>query len=69
MQNDIKLFEQKNPLYLWWRERYLVFFVVDVISILIEKDYQNARKYWNKLSERLRNESDNQTLFSGYDKK
>lgn len=27
MQNDIKLFWiEKNTLYLWWRERYLVFF-------------------------------------------
>ena len=38
------------------------FSVVDVISILIERDYQTARKYWNKLSERLRNEGSEQTV-------
>lgn len=33
------------------------FSVVDIISALIEQsNYQIARKYWNKLSERLRNE-------------
>jgi hypothetical protein len=33
------------------------FSVVDIIQVLIEQpNYQKARKYWNKLSERLRNE-------------
>ncbi len=31
--------------------------IVDVVAILIEQDdYQKARKYWNKLKERLQNE-------------
>ena len=35
----------------WW------FSVVDVVDVLIEQaDYQKARKYWNKLSQRLREE-------------
>ena len=57
MKNDIKLFEQKKIRSVYDEEKDIWYFsVVDVISILIEKDYQSARKYWNKLSERLRNE-------------
>lgn len=33
------------------------FSVVDIVAALIEQeDYQTARKYWNKLSERLKKE-------------
>ena len=33
------------------------FSVIDIVQVLTEQqDYQKARKYWNKLSERLRNE-------------
>lgn len=63
MQNDIKLFEQKKIRSVYDEEKDIWYFsVVDVISFLIEKDYQTARKYWNKLSERLRNEGAEQTV-------
>ena len=63
MQNDIKLFEQKKIRSVYDEEKDIWYFsVVDVVSILIEKDYQPARKYWNKLSERLRNEGSEQTV-------
>jgi hypothetical protein len=29
---------------------------------LVEKDYQSARKYWNKLAQRLRDEGSEQTV-------
>jgi len=33
------------------------FSVVDIIQVLIQQpDYQSARKYWNKLKERLKKE-------------
>ena len=33
------------------------FGVVDIVGVLTEQqDYQTARKYWNKLKERLKNE-------------
>ncbi len=33
------------------------FSVVDILQVLIQQpDYQTARKYWNKLKERLRKE-------------
>ena len=63
MQNDIKLFEQKKIRSVYDEEKDIWYFsVVDVVSILIEKDYQTARKYWNKLSERLRNEGADETV-------
>ena len=35
----------------WW------FSVVDIVAVLTDqKDYQTARKYWNKLKERLKDE-------------
>lgn len=63
MKNDIKLFEQTKIRSIYDEQKDIWYFsVVDVISILIEKDYQTARKYWNKLSERLRNEGAEQTV-------
>ena len=33
------------------------FSVIDIIAVLIQQpDYQTARKYWNKLKERLKKE-------------
>ena len=63
MKNDIKLFEQKKIRSVYDEENDIWYFsVVDVIAILIEKDYQTARKYWNKLAERLRNEGANESV-------
>lgn len=37
--------------------------IVDVVAILTEqKDYQKARKYWNKLSQRLSNEENSEVV-------
>jgi DNA-damage-inducible protein D len=41
-----RVFDQKTEI--WW------FSVVDIIQVLTQQtDYQTARKYWNKLKERL----------------
>jgi len=41
---------------IWFNEEWY-FSVVDVVSILVgQTDYQIARKYWNKLSQRLKEE-------------
>ena len=57
MQNKIKLFEDKKIRVAWDQDKQDWYFsVVDVISALIEKDYQTSRKYWNKLNQRLREE-------------
>ena len=63
MKSELKLFEQNKIRSLYDEEKDVWYFsVVDVISILIEKDYQTARKYWNKLAERLRKEGANESV-------
>ena len=63
MKNEIKLFEQSKIRSVYDEERDLWFFsIVDVMVILIEKDYQSARKYWNKLAERLRKEGADESV-------
>ena len=59
MGNDLAIFEghQIRRTYdekteTWW------FSVVDIIQVLTQQpDFQTARKYWNKLKERLTRES------------
>ena len=55
---DIKLFEE-NPIRTAWDEEKeeWYFSVVDVVGVLTEQtDFDTARKYWNKLKQRLKNE-------------
>ena len=58
MENKIKIFENKNVRTAWNEEEEDWYFsVVDIVSILADsKDYQTARKYWNKLKQRLSEE-------------
>lgn len=57
-QNKTKLFENKKIRYVWnVDEEDWYFSVVDIIEVLADsKDYQTARKYWNKLKQRLKDE-------------
>jgi DNA-damage-inducible protein D len=58
MKTDSTLFESHSirriydeELGVWW------FSVVDIVQVLTQQpDYQTARKYWNKLKERLKKE-------------
>lgn len=57
MKNKIKLFEDKKIRVVWNEDDQDWYFsIVDVVSVLNEQEYQAARKYWNKLSQRLREE-------------
>jgi len=61
--NQIKLFEEKKvrAVYDDVEEKWY-FSIVDVCGVLAEsKDYQTARKYWNKLKQRLKEEG-NETV-------
>ena len=61
-ENAIKLFEDKKVRVEWDDEKKKWYFsVVDIVGILTENDFQGARKYWNKLAQRLREEG-NQTV-------
>ena len=63
MIDDLKLFEGNRIRHIYDEEKETYYFsVVDIIAILIEKDYQSARKYWNKLAQRLRDEGSEQTV-------
>ena len=62
-ENNMKIFEDKEVRTLWDKEvEEWYVSIIDVIQILADsKDYQTARKYWNKLKQRLREEG-NQTV-------
>ena len=54
--NKIALFEKKQVRKVWHNDEWY-FSVVDICYALIDdNDYLKARKYWNKLVQRLREE-------------
>lgn len=57
-KNSIKLFGSDKIRAVWdYDQEKWYFSVVDVVAVLTEsKDFQTARKYWNKLKQRLREE-------------
>lgn len=57
-KNSIKLFGSDKIRAVWDEEQEKWYFsVVDVVAVLTEsKDFQTARKYWNKLKQRLKEE-------------
>ena len=63
MENELKLFEGKKIRSYYDEDAEKWYFsVIDVVAILIEKDYQGARTYWKKLAQRLREEGSDQTV-------
>ena len=53
---SLVIFQGKGMRRLWYNNQWW-FSVVDVVAVLTDqKDYLKARKYWNKLSQRLREE-------------
>ena len=58
MEGNIAIFDKFKIRRQYDEEKEVWYFsVVDIVQVLTEQpDYQKARKYWNKLSERLRNE-------------
>lgn len=55
--NSLKLFENKNIRVAWNDNKEEWYFsVVDVVSVLTDKDYQAGRKYWKTLKMRLNQE-------------
>ena len=62
IKNAIRLFQDKKIRVEWDEEKELWYFsIVDIVAVLTDNDFQGARKYWNKLSQRLRDEG-NQTV-------
>ena len=58
MKNDLAIFEDYKIRRLYDEKTETWFFsVVNIIQVLLQQpDYQTARKYWNKLKERLKKE-------------
>lgn len=58
MDNKVKLFEQKQIRSAWNQEQEEWYFsIVDVVGVLTDQpDYDSARKYWNKLKQRIKEE-------------
>ena len=58
MKSNLAIFEDYKIRRLYDEETETWFFsVVDIIQVLVQQpDYQTARKYWNKLKERLKKE-------------
>ncbi|RKV70167.1 MAG: hypothetical protein D8B56_08820, partial [Alloprevotella sp.] len=57
-RNSIQLFEKSNVRAVWDDEKEKWYFsIIDIIQVLTDsKDYTTARKYWNKLKQRLKEE-------------
>lgn len=67
MGEDLTLFENKRIRHIYDKEKELYYFsVVDIVAILIEKDYQSARKYWKVLKGRLLKEGFNELVTNCY---
>ena len=67
MTDDLKLFEGNRIRHIYDEEKETYYFsVVDIIAILIEKDYQSARKYWKVLKGRLANEGFDELVTNCY---
>ena len=58
-KNSIKLFGDDKIRAVWDEDQEKWYFsIVDVVAVLTDsKDFQTARKYWNKLKQRLKEES------------
>lgn len=67
MSEDLTLFEDKKIRHIYDEKKEVYYFsVVDIVAILIEKDYQSARKYWKVLKGRLLKEGFNELVTNCY---
>lgn len=67
MQTKLTIFEDKNIRRIYDEKSEKWYFsVVDIISILIDKDFQVARKYWKVLKGRLNKEDNGQLVTKCY---
>lgn len=67
MGEDLTLFENKRIRHIYDEEKEVYYFsVIDIVAILIEKDYQSARKYWKVLKGRLLKEGFNELVTNCY---
>jgi prophage antirepressor-like protein len=61
LKHQAVLFENLRIRRIWHDEQWY-YSVVDVVGVLTDNEHQAARKYWNKLAERLTNEGSDQLV-------
>ena len=67
MGEDLTLFDNKRIRHIYDEKKEVYYFsVIDIVAILIEKDYQSARKYWKVLKGRLLKEGFNELVTNCY---
>lgn len=67
MGEDLTLFENKRIRHIYDEEKEVYYFsVINIVAILVEKDYQSARKYWKVLKGRLLKEGFNELVTNCY---
>ena len=67
MGEDLTLFDNKRIRHIYDEKKEVYYFsVIDIVAILIEKDYQSARKYWKVLRGRLLKEGFNELVTNCY---
>ena len=67
MGEDLTLFDNKRIRHIYDEEKEVYYFsIVDIVAILIEKDYQAARKYWKVLKGRIVKEGNNELVTNCY---
>ena len=67
MGEDLTLFEDKQIRHIYDEEKEVYYFsVIDIVAILIEKDYQSARKYWKVLKGRISKEGFSELVTNCY---
>lgn len=67
MGEDLTLFDNKRIRHIFDEKKEVYYFsVVDIVAILIEKDYQSARKYWKVLKGRLLKEGFSELVTNCY---
>ena len=55
-ENSLIVFQDRKIRRLWYNGEWF-YSVIDIVAVLTEQeDFQTARKYWNKLSQRLKEE-------------
>ena len=61
VNNELVIFEDRHVRRKWHDEQWY-FSVVDVVAVLTDNEHKTARKYWNKLAERLKNEGADESV-------
>lgn len=67
MAEELKLFKGNSIRHIYDEEKEIYYFsIIDIVAILIDKDYQSARKYWKVLKGRILKEGFSELVTNCY---